>query len=707
MTHDLHPEHQPVARQQNLTRQEITALVDEVAECCAGEMPSPEFDRLLLRRAITGSAASAGFVWQLPSAATLDGHESPTVTAALGLENTALGSNGTLDLNDWRPLFIQAARAKEGVVVLAGETIESGEFRNPTQQSIVASQISVADAFVGGLVLFHFSQSSSDFLRGAKQFVGVLCELASDFHRHRVLRELTTRQATQLQFEAFRQTAMQHDDPRDLIWTIANEGRRFTCADRVTLLTKSRKRFTVRCISGVDTLDRRSSTVRMLERLSLTIAKTGEACWIDAQQTETQGAEEAQAYRADVGASAIGFYPIRFHKDGVSVNNDAGKAYSAASVHSMIVVEAFGNEHRSEADAIQMRARADLVASHFAPVLGMMSRTDAMPLIGISRLLNRPFVAGLLRWRWKWVLGIALAAIVAALVIVQGDFEIEARGTLQPVEQAFIFAPRDGIVADFPPIDDDTNDANGAKASTTSGSVEVESGDVVIQLRNADLDYELTRAQGEQQTVSKRLDTVTVLLEQQARSSNPDQLRFGQLTAEKLELEIQIKSLSDQLQILRDERSQLSVKTTVTGQIQTWDFVARLRSRPVRQGSHLMTIANVHGAWRLELNIPDRSMSDINTARLDAAGELPIRYLVKSAPDIHHQATLQSVATVTELVENQGLSVAAVGALLSDSPPANVRPGTAVIAKINCGRRSLGYIWLHELFRTVRQRFLF
>ena len=35
------------------------------------------------------------------------------------------------------------------------------------------------------------------------------------------------------------------------------------------------------------------------------------------------------------------------------------------------------------------------------------------------------------------------------------------------------------------------------------------------------------------------------------------------------------------------------------------------------------------------------------------------------------------------------------------------RNGAKVTAKIYCGQRSLGYVWLHELFETVQAKVLF
>ena len=35
------------------------------------------------------------------------------------------------------------------------------------------------------------------------------------------------------------------------------------------------------------------------------------------------------------------------------------------------------------------------------------------------------------------------------------------------------------------------------------------------------------------------------------------------------------------------------------------------------------------------------------------------------------------------------------------------RPGASVTAKVHCGRRSIGYVWLHDLFEWFQSRVLF
>ena len=42
-----------------------------------------------------------------------------------------------------------------------------------------------------------------------------------------------------------------------------------------------------------------------------------------------------------------------------------------------------------------------------------------------------------------------------------------------------------------------------------------------------------------------------------------------------------------------------------------------------------------------------------------------------------------------------------------DVPEAARKPGATVTAKVYCGRRSLGYVWFHDLLAFVQSRILF
>lgn len=675
-------------RRSQMTRERIVQLIDEMDELSRSDCDPVLFRQQLLNRAVRGTDAVAGCVWRLPAPSLSGQFVQPEPECHMGLDDIAWPAGQILTAAEWLPLLTEAAEAAEAaapLTVAAHSETHSNGFRNSLNNVLTAATFPCDNDVRGGVVLFHDVDASPECRLGTQQVLRVLCDLATDFQRNHQMRSLSLVQSEQQVFERVRRDVLKCDDPQTLTHAIANEGQRYLQCDRLSVVVRRRRQFVVQCVSGTDSVDCRSTTVRMLQSYAAIVAAEGNSRWI------TSGEDHTADVLTETGAVRLGAYPL----SSVTGSTDSlASPNSATAVHSVMIVEMFTPLAEAELDAL--KRRADRMANEFGPLLAFMNRIDTLPLIGVSRFLNRSrILRGVLRWRMKWVAVVLLVAAAVAAAMTQVDFDVEARGVLQPVEQEFIYAPRDGIVVDFPAVGDDT------------ATSKVHPGDIVIQLRNSELDLELTRILGQQQAVSQRLNTVSVLLEQMARRQAAERNQFSQLTAEKLELEIELASVSEQLKMLREEKQQLTLATHIHGQIQTWNFVKQLKSRPVRQGSHLMTIANIGGAWRLELNIPDPSINDVNTARQQSGGVVPIRFLIRSAPEKHHTANLQDVANVTQWIDNHGLCVRATANLERTELPKNLRPGTAVIAKIHCGRRSLAAVWLNDLIRSVRQKLMF
>ena len=136
------------------------------------------------------------------------------------------------------------------------------------------------------------------------------------------------------------------------------------------------------------------------------------------------------------------------------------------------------------------------------------------------------------------VLG-AIVAAAAALVFIPADFEIEARGELQPQLRRDVFASDDGVVSEL----------------LVDHGRAVHSGDPLVVLRKPELDLEFRRFVGEMQTAEKKLAAV-----QAERLSNvpvePDSRHnVHQLTADEEELKELLKGLLAQREVLEQQRS--------------------------------------------------------------------------------------------------------------------------------------------------------
>jgi hypothetical protein len=129
-----------------------------------------------------------------------------------------------------------------------------------------------------------------------------------------------------------------------------------------------------------------------------------------------------------------------------------------------------------------------------------------------------------------------------------------------------------------------------------------------------------------------------------------------------------------------------------------------LEARPVVRGQHLCDVLDVHGPWKLDVRIPDKSAGFVFAARSTGA-ELPVRYVLRTDPQTEFRTALSELSDRTELDESGRLHVRGA-ALLPDDSPLVRRAGASVVARIECGRRSRAFAWFHELWDFIALQFL-
>jgi hypothetical protein len=225
-----------------------------------------------------------------------------------------------------------------------------------------------------------------------------------------------------------------------------------------------------------------------------------------------------------------------------------------------------------------------------------------------------------------------------------------------------------------------------------------------LELSNDDLDFELTRLSGEIKTARQQLATVQSARLEAIVPSAPRDPR-GQLAGEEERLKQVLQGLEQQYQHLGQRREELTVRSPIAGRIVTANLEQVLRSRPLRRGQQLLTVANEAGPWMLELNVADEDVGHVLAAQ-KAASHLPIRFVVGTQPSATHHGTIAEIADWTDF-DDQGEPVVRVTARIENPAGLAARPGATATARIHCGRARLGYVWLRDLIELVRTKLFF
>ncbi len=287
---------------------------------------------------------------------------------------------------------------------------------------------------------------------------------------------------------------------------------------------------------------------------------------------------------------------------------------------------------------------------------------------------------------------LGVLVVIAALAFVPADFEVEGRGLLQPRDRRNVFARSDGIISEIR-IEDPPD---------------CREGDVLAVMTKSQLDFESTRVLGEMQTARKRLASAQASRLKMTPQTAADREKYNQLAAEEEEVRESLKSLEQQLEILKAQRDELVIRSPLTGSVITWNVRQLLEARPVQRGQALMQVADLHGPWVLEVEVPDDQIGHVarSQARPMASRSCGVSFMLATEPGVAYQGTIEKVAMSTDVRPPEKANVLVTVAVDRDQIP-RLRPGATAVSRIQCGRRSIGFVWFHSLWETVQKKVLF
>jgi multidrug efflux pump subunit AcrA (membrane-fusion protein) len=281
-----------------------------------------------------------------------------------------------------------------------------------------------------------------------------------------------------------------------------------------------------------------------------------------------------------------------------------------------------------------------------------------------------------------------LAAGLYALAAVQTDFQIAARGKLQPAERREVFAPLDGVVSAVP---------------VEHGQL-VAPGAVLLRLASTDLDLQLAALLGRQTTNQERLTALSrALLDNKGGAARLAPVDENRLSGEMLELRQEAVNIEHELALVRRKQEQLTILAPVRGQVVTWKVRDLLLQRPVIRGQALLKLADPGGPWELELQLPERRLAHVQRS---SDKPLEVSFVLSSHPGQTFRGQVAEIDRVAEFREGEGNTVLVRVAVNKDELPP-LHDQTTVTAKLHCGRASLGYAWFCDLIETVESKVLF
>lgn len=669
------------------TKQQIRALVAEIAQLSKSEMGPEEFYPAFLQRIVSALVAVGGAVWTLGEGKKLQ------LAYQINISETLQNSDSEEAQQHLR-LLTSAMQRPEGVLAppLSAHG-DAGMGANPTRYLLVLGPLVADGQFEGIVEVFQRPDSQAAAQRGYLRFLMQMCELAGDWLKSKKLKQFSDRQSLWVQADQFSRMVHESLNLRETAYSLANEGRRLIGCDRVSVAISKGRKCKIESVSNQDAFDSRSNLISLLGELATKVAKTGEPLWYDGQTEDLppQIEDTLHKYVDESHAKNVIILPIkRLKTDQVRREEEQTERIAAEEAIGAIIVE----QIESDLPRSLMQPRIELVHEHGARAIANAISHERVFLLPLWRTIGE--MAWVLKARTlPKTLAITglIVAILLALFLVPWRFDMKAPGTLQPENKRNVYVDEPGIV----------------KEVLVENGSKVKAGDVLLRLESVQLDQEIADNLREISVAGKTVQTLT-----NQRNHTGDRNSTERTTMER-ELEqarAKLIGLREQSQLLQQRKSHLEIRAPIDGEIQTWDVKNLLSERPVEKGRALLEVANDQGGWLLELYMSESRAGHMLAEAIDpATGQykknLPVRFVLAADPDSTLDGELVDVARRADVHDEHGQNVKVRVKILSPEKLQNPRPGTTLTAGVRCGWKPIGYVWFHEAFEWIQKNVFF
>jgi hypothetical protein len=675
------------------TKQQIRGLVSEIAQLSKSDLDASEYYPAFLQRIVSALAAVGGAIWVLKDGRHLD------LAYQINLSESLLDEQDDGAKRHFNLLNAIAATSEPKLVPPNSGGTENQAIGNPTRFLLVLAPMK-SDSQVEGVVeIFQRPEAQPVTQRGYLKFLMQMCELAGEWLKTRKLRNISDRHSLWAQADHFARLVHDNLDLRDTAYTVVNEGRRIIGCDRVSVAIMHGGHCKVEAISGQDAIENRSNVATFLGKLATRVVATGESLWYDGttEDLPPQVEDALDEYIDESHTKSMAVLPLRRPKREFDQRRTVtGEADDESNLANQVIGALIIEQIESDLPREVLAARADLVYEHTARALTNALDHNSIFLMPVWRSIGR------MRWLVQArtlpktiVVSAAILLLLLSLFIIRKDFNIQADGELQPVVKQDVFVPVDGDVVEVFVKDQDR----------------VKQGDLLVKLRNTDLEVQFQDVLGQRQSKRERLFAVEYALLNQKKLTDVERIR---LSGEAKELRQELETLEKQYLLLQKKHELLEIRSPIDGEIMmSWDVEKSLMRRPVTTGQVLMTVADPGQNWEVELHMLEHRSGHVIRSRQNedwrnrypGAGE-KVTYVLATDPKTQHKGTIRDVKGITEVFEDKG-QVVKMKVTIDRDDVGNPRPGASVTANVYCGRRSCGYVWFHEAWEWLQMNVFF
>ncbi|HEV8002237.1 MAG TPA: GAF domain-containing protein [Planctomycetaceae bacterium] len=661
-------------------RDRVLQMARQIEELSQTAAPPETFFPEFLRLLVSSLGARAGAIWMLDGASRLRlAHELRFAEIGIRENSPAAGLNDKL-LNE--------ALSTGQAVSLAPDDPNSAN-RVPAAFLVLVAALQVGEESLGVVEIFQRSDAPRDARPGFLQFVEQMVGHASRYlERQQADRQPQDAASFLTDFEQFLLQLQRGEDVEEVATTAANDGRQLLGCDRLSVAIHKGAKTSIVAISGQDSVNARANLTRAMAQIAERVIELREPLTFSGKIDELPPQIERPLadFVQESGSRMVKLLPLIEPEPLISRRDDEHRRKAPPRPRETLGCLVIEQTSESR-PRLTVEARSALLAEHVSSVLNRARQNDRILFLRLWQTLGHGVEWFHGRRLAKTLAALAaLVIVVAALWFVPYDYRVTGKGKLMPVRRHQIFAPENGDVIQL----------------FVRGGDKVKKGQPLLQLRNeqlaADLNENLSKLeQAAQQALSSGAESDL------ARNEGDKQGTLKTSMARR-KAQIEMEGLTDIIKIQQERVDKLLLKAPMDGRIASFQLEETLQNRPVQQGELLLEDMDETGPWRLELEVEGSRMGHVLRAwKASPDHKLDVEFIPATALESTFDATLDSISPRSAVSSDQS-NIFEMYASTDASKIPDLWIGAEVRAKINCGRRSLGYVLFGDVVEFIRQK---
>ena len=687
-------------QQIDAVKQRIRKMLSELKQMAKSpEVTDQQFLSQLVSRTLESTGAAGCTIWQVND----EGQVAVVHEAGSTSTNAELNSE-QLTMHE-RLVRTVVSSARPTLIEPDARDQNSGEVINPMAFLLLLKPLNDPSLHRHYVIeLFQRPDIAPAARTGYMRYLEEIGEIFGSWQARNQLRVQSTQQTRQSQTMDFVKAIHASLDPSEVAYAAANGGRLLAGCDRLSVLTFNGRVCKVLSVSGQDDFDNRSNVVRKQQDIASLVCRTKQPIWLVGQSGDLPRATKdlVDDYLNESHSRTFGVIPI-FDGKGDTDEDTETEEVEPVMATGALVLEWFG-EDVSELDASENVA---VLSDHIGRSLANANEYKSIFLMPLWRAIGK----------WKWLFTArTVPKTIAASVVALGlllffcffpwAFDMRVQGTLEPVNKQNVYAISSGVIS---------------KVHVVHGQ-KVKKGELLLELRSDQLDYELTQAYGDLEVTKQEKDSAesAALRARNARDGDAARDEY----ARSITLGEKLIGLKKKIDSLNVQLKQLQIHSPIDGTVVSWDPVRQLTERPVVPQDVVLVVATVgenademasgtvtsvgRADWQMELFIPERKYGHVVDAmdELEEGEQLDVTFFSATNPNRKYKGKILRLEGHASEHPTHGSSVRAFASFDPDDQP-ELYVGAAITAKVHCGQTVVGYAWFHEPIEFIQARLLF